>query len=101
MGKEFEVSVPHGLSQEDALKRIISLVEELKTRFGGQVTEIHEKWTDNSCDFSMKLKMFRLAGSIVVEPKVVVIRGTMPLGTGRYEGKAKSLIQDQAQKLLS
>lgn len=101
MGKEFEVSVPHRLSQEDALKRIMSLVEELKTRFGGQVTEIHEEWTDNSCKFSMKLKMFRLAGSIVVEPKVVVIRGTMPFGTGRYESKAKSLIQDQAQKLLS
>jgi hypothetical protein len=101
LGKEFEVSVPHHLSQEDALKRIMSLVEELKTRFGGQVTEIHEEWSDNSCHFSMKLKMFRLAGSILVEPKVVVIRGTMPLGTGRYEKKAKSMIQDQAQKLLS
>ncbi len=101
MGKEFEVSVPHHLSQEDALKRIKSLVEELKTRFGGQVSDVREEWTENSCNFSMKLKMFRLAGSIVVGPKVVVIRGTMPVGTGRYENKAKNLIQDQAQRLLS
>lgn len=101
MGKEFEVSVPHHLSQEDAMKRIKSLVNELKTRFGRQVTDVHEEWTKNSCNFSMKLKMFRLAGSIEVEPKVVVIKGTMPMGTGRYENKAKSLIQDEAQKLLS
>jgi hypothetical protein len=101
LGKEFEVSVPHHLSQEDAMKRIKSLVNELKTRFGGQVSDVHEEWTENSCKFSMKLKMFRLAGSIVVEPKVVVIKGTMPTGTGRYENKAKTLIQDQAQKLLS
>ncbi|CAN5869672.1 hypothetical protein BH23ACT12_BH23ACT12_24310 [soil metagenome] len=101
MGKEFVVSVPHQLSQEDALKRIMSLVEQLKAQYGDQIGSVTENWNDNRCDFSLKMKMFKLSGSIQVDESSAEIRGIMPLGTGRFEGKAKALIEQQAKLLLS
>lgn len=101
MGKEFVVSVPHQLSKEEALNRIKSLVQQLKAQYGNQVSNVSEKWDDDRCDFSLKMKMFKLTGSILVDDSSAEIRGTMPTGTGRFEGKAKALIEEQAKKLLS
>ena len=101
MGKQFVVSVPHKLSQEEALSRIKSLVNDLKSRYGDQVSDVRESWHGNKCDFSMKIKMFKLSGSMEVNESSAEIRGTMPPGTGRFEGKAKSLIEEHAKKLLS
>jgi hypothetical protein len=101
LGKQFVVSVPHQLSQEEALSRIKSLIDGLKRQYGSQVGAVTEKWHDNRCDFSLKLKMFKISGSILVDDSRAEIRGTMPPGTGRFEGKAKALIEEQARKLLS
>jgi hypothetical protein len=101
VGKQFEVSVPHKLSQEEALGRIKSLVADLKSQYGNQVSNVSENWTGNRCDFSLKMKMFKLSGTIEVDDSSAEIRGTMPTGTGRFEGKARALIQERAQKLLS
>ncbi len=101
MGKEFVVSVPHQLSEEEALSRIKSLVADLKSQYGSQVGNVTERWNGNKCDFSLKLKMFKLSGTILVDTSSAQIRGSMPPGTGRFEGKAKSLIEDRAKKLLS
>ena len=101
MGKEFVVSVPHQLSKEDALNRIKLLVQQLKAQYGNQVSSMSENWDDDRCDFSLKMKMFKLSGSILVDDSSAEIRGTMPPGTGRFEGRAKALIEEQAKKLLS
>lgn len=101
MGKQFVVSVPHELSQEEAVSRIKSLVNSLKRQYGDQVGDVSEQWHDNQCDFTVKMKMFRISGSILVDDSKAEIRGNMPPGTGRFEGKARALIERQAKTLLS
>lgn len=101
MGKQFEVSVPHQLSQEEALGRIKSLVEDLKAQYGNQVSNVSESWQGNTCDFSLKMKMFKISGTIEVNDSTAEIRGSMPPGTGRFEGRAKALIEERAAKLLA
>jgi hypothetical protein len=101
LGKQFVVSVPHELSQEEALSRIKSLVNSLKRQYGDQVGDVTERWHDNQCDFTVKMKMFRISGTILVDDSKAEIRGTMPPGTGRFEGRARALIERQATKLLS
>ena len=101
MGKQFLVSVPHQLSKEEALSRIKSLVDDLKAQYGNQVSNVSENWTDDRCDFSLKMKMFKISGTIEVNDSTAEIRGTMPPGTGRFEGKAKALIEQGAKRLLS
>ena len=101
MGRQFEVAVPHALSQEEALSRIKSLVNDLKDQYGDQVSNVTENWNGNKCDFSLKVKMFKLSGTIEVDDSTARIVGSMPPGTGRFEGKAKTLIEQRARELLS
>ncbi|HEX2052952.1 MAG TPA: polyhydroxyalkanoic acid system family protein [Actinomycetota bacterium] len=101
MGKQFVVSVPHSLGREEALSRIKSLLSDLKAQHGNQVSDVSENWHDGRCDFSLKVKMFKLSGSIEVGDSTAEIRGSMPPGTGRFEGKAKAMIEERAKKLLS
>lgn len=101
MGRQFIVSVPHQLSQEEALRRIKSLVADLKSRYGNQVSNVSEDWTGNRCDFSLKMKMFKVSGTIEVDDSTAEIQGTMPPGTGRFEGRARAMIEQGARSLLS
>lgn len=101
MGRQFDVTVPHRLSRDEALTRIKTLMAQLKAQHGSQVSEISESWQGNRCDFSLKVKIFRISGSIVVGDSTAEIRGTMPPGTGRYADKAQAMIADRARSLLA
>jgi hypothetical protein len=101
MAKEFKVSVPHSLSQEDAQSRVRGLLQDLKHVYATQISDVDERWSGGTCNFSLKMFVFKIQGSIAVEPKEVVVRGKMPVGTGKYEDKVKSLIESRAKALLA
>jgi hypothetical protein len=49
----------------------------------------------------MKMFVFKIQGSIVVSDEAVEVRGKLPLGTGKYEDRVKSLIEERAKGLLA
>lgn len=101
MAKEFKVSVPHELEQEEAVARIEGLVAELKKEYGDQVGRVEETWTGNRCEFSLKIKRINLSGTIEVTDSSAEIRGTLPFAARLFEGQAKELIAKRARELLS
>ena len=101
MGKDFVVTVPHSLTQEEALSRVKKLLGELKQAYGSQVSDVREQWDGSTCNFSLKMRVFKIQGSIKVRSEVVELNGKMPTGTGRYENKVRTLIEDRAKALLA
>lgn len=100
MAREFELSVPHTLPQAHAVNRVKMALAEARKAYGGQVSAINEEWEDNLCRFSMKVWRLTVSGTIEVGASAVEVRGKMPLGTGRYEEKAKALLGEQIGALL-
>lgn len=101
MAKEFNVVVPHQLSSDEALGRIKDLLADLRNMYSTQVSDVQEDWQGNLCQFSLKMFVFKIAGSIMVGSNTVEVRGKMPLGTGKYEGKVRSMIEQRAKILLA
>lgn len=101
MAKEFEVVVPHQLPTAEALSRIRDLLADLRNVYATQISDVREDWQGNLCQFSMKMFVFKIAGSIKVGSSAVQIRGKMPPGTGKYEDKVRSMIEQRATVLLS
>lgn len=101
MAKDFSVVVPHQLPVSEALSRIKALLADLRHMFGTQISDVRETWEGNICTFSLKMFLFRIAGSITVGSSAVEVRGKMPPGTRKYEAKVKTMIEQRAALLLA
>lgn len=101
MAKEFVVSVPHQLSKEEAIERIRGLVSQLRKEYGDQVSDVEEKWSGDRCEFSLRIRRMKLAGSIQVRSSSAEIRGNLPFAARMFEGQARKLIEQRARELLA
>jgi hypothetical protein len=101
MSREFLVTVPHSLPQEEALSRVKRLLQDLRKIYATQVSDVREEWNGGNCTFSLKMFVFRIQGSIEVTSQAVEVRGRMPLGTAKYEDRVKTLIANRTKGLLA
>jgi hypothetical protein len=101
MSREFKVTVSHSLSQEEALSRVKSLLQDLRKIYATQITDVQEEWKGGICDFSLKMFVFRIQGSVDVTSQAVEVRGRMPFGTAKYEDRVKTLITNRVKGLLA
>ncbi|MDB4978539.1 MAG: hypothetical protein JWM56_725 [Candidatus Peribacteria bacterium] len=93
-------TIPHPLSEQEALTRIKSLLEELKKEFGGKMTNLQEKWQGNTDAFSFTVMGFDVSGTLIVRDKEVELQGSLPLAALPFKGKIEETIRKEAQKVL-
>ncbi len=96
----FNMSVPHHLSQEDALKKIQNLLSEARKEHADKITNLEEKWDDNVGQFSFTIMGFAVAGKLTVTPSSIDIDSELPFAASLFKGKIKSLIEEKAAELL-
>lgn len=83
------------------MSRIKGLLHDTRSMYGNQISDVSEQWNGSDCRFRLKIWMFPLSGTISVGPAQAEVRGRLPLGTGRYEARARSLIEQRVRELLS
>lgn len=97
----FDISEPHGLLQDEALKRIKETLAELKTHFVDKISDLHEDWNGNTCKFSLSVKGFSGSGTMIVEPSEVKISGNLPFLALPFKVKIEYTIREWLKKLLA
>lgn len=95
------ISVPHSLPPAEALRRIQSMLGDLKRQYGDQVTEVTETWSGSTGEFSMTAMGLRISGTLAVEPAEVKLNGTIPFAAVPFRGRIEQLIREQAETLLA
>jgi hypothetical protein len=98
---KLEMTVPHQLSQQEALQRIRNLIPQLRQEYGKDITDLREQWQDNIGTFSFKVKGFSVSGKLTVEPSQINLSGTVPLAATFHKGKIETAIRERAKRLLS
>ena len=97
----FKMSVPHNLSQDEAQRRIQSLLGDLKQQYGDQITDLQESWSGTTGTFAMTAMGMKLSGTLAVQPNEVALDGSIPFAAVPFKGQIEKLIREQAEKLLA
>jgi hypothetical protein len=98
---KLDITIPHNLSQGEALTRIQGLLKQLQEEQKDTIRNVSEQWNGNEADFSFSAKGFDLAGKIRVEENSVTINGQLPFALSFFKGAISNVIKEKAGKLLS
>ncbi|HEX3997826.1 MAG TPA: polyhydroxyalkanoic acid system family protein [Pirellulales bacterium] len=95
-----QLTIPHHLSQEEALERLKGLLAKVKARYQNQVSDLEETWTDNVVQFGFKTYGFTIAGSMRVEPSEVRFDAKVPMAAMMFKGKIEQTLRDEITRVL-
>ena len=96
-----QMSIPHHLSQEEALKRIQTMLSEIKKEHGDMVENLQETWNNNQGDFSFSIKGFAVSGKLTVMPSTIELDGKIPMAVSFFKGTIITMINKKAAELLA
>lgn len=96
----FDMSIPHQLPQEEALKRIQQTLVQLKQEHGDKISKLTEEWNGNTGRFSLTAMGFDISGTLQVTPDAIHLEGELPFAASLFKGTIKSLISEKATALL-
>ena len=98
---KINLSVAHNLGQDEAKKRIASLLADSRTRFAGKVSNVAESWNGYVDAFSFEAMGFSVHGELDVQPAQVHIEMNLPWAAYPFKARIESEILMHAQQLLA
>ena len=98
---QLDITIPHGLSTQEALIRIQGLLKKLQQEQKDTIRDVSETWNGNEGEFSFSAKGFDLSGKIKVEENLVSIIGQLPFALSFFKGKISGIIKEKAGELLA
>lgn len=96
-----EMSIPHHLSQEEAMKRIQRLLETVKSEHSDKISDLTENWADNVGTFNVSAMGFSVSGTIAVTPAEVQLSSDLPFAAAFFKGRIETAIRERAAALLA
>jgi len=92
--------IPHELSAQDAQGRLQRFSEHLESKFGDQVKDLEQSWSDKELSFGFKTYGIRIDGKITVESESVNVDADLPFSAMMFKGKIESEIRQQLERIL-
>jgi hypothetical protein len=96
-----DMSIPHRLPKEEALKRIKTLLSETKKDHGDKISGLTEEWNGDTGRFSFSAKGFDISGTLTVTDSTVNVHGKLPFAVSLFKGTITKMINDKASELLA
>lgn len=98
---QLHMSLPHQLSQPEAMQRIKGLLESLRAENLDRINDLREEWSENVGTFSFSAMGFPVSGTLAVGPTDVQLSGELPLAATFFKSKIESTIRERAAELLA
>ncbi len=98
---KFNLTVPHRLSQDEALKRTKGLLEQAKRQHGDKIKNLSERWDGNRGTFSCSIVGYSVDGTLTIGKDQIVLDGTLPWKAVILKPVIASLIRGAAEKALA
>ena len=98
---KLNISVPHALTEDEALGRIKGMLTDLKRENEGTFSDLTEEWTGNGGRFSVKAMGMKVAGGLTVLADRVELNGDLPLTAAPFKGRIEQLVRERMERLLA
>jgi hypothetical protein len=97
---KFHVTVPHPLSQQDAIQKLNGFIDLLRSRYQDQVSGLEQSWDNNVLSFGFKTYGIQVNGKITVNDHQLDLDGDLPFAAMMFKGKIESSIRDELTRLM-
>ncbi|HEY3853043.1 MAG TPA: polyhydroxyalkanoic acid system family protein [Verrucomicrobiae bacterium] len=98
---KINLSVPHMLGEEEAKKRVASLIADSRAKFGAHMSDVSESWSGSVDNFSFRAMGFTIAGKLEVQASQLLIDISFPFAALPFKGRVESEILSHARQLLA
>jgi predicted NBD/HSP70 family sugar kinase len=98
---KIELSVAHHLGQEEAKKRISSLLADSRNRFAGRVSNVSDSWNGYLETFSFDAMGFAVGGKLEVQTNQVLLEMNLPWAAYPLKARIEEEILTHARQLLA
>jgi hypothetical protein len=95
------ISIPHNLSQDAALKRIKDAIAQAKVEHSNSIKDLQQSWNGNVGTFSGSAMGHSASGTITVKASEIVFDMALPFAASFFKRPIESGIRDFTTKLLS
>ena len=95
---KFNVTVPHSLSEEEAIERLNRFTETVGNN--DQVNSLEQSWEGNTLRFGFKTYGIPLKGAVAVAEGQLDVDGELPFSAMMFKGKIESEIEKMLAKLM-
>ena len=96
---KFQTTVPHTLSQQEAIERMNQFTETVGK--SDQVSDLEQSWEDNALHFGFKTYGIPLKGIVTVTDYNLDVNGDLPFSAMMFKGKIEGEIQKVLGKLMA
>jgi len=97
----FNMTLPHTLTQEEALRRIRGEIERLKTQYADKIGSLREGWNNHTYSFEVMAMGFKIPGAMIVRPFQVEIQADLPWLAMGIKGRIEATIRERMGSLLA
>jgi hypothetical protein len=98
---KINASVPHKLTQDEALRRIQARTAKIKAQYSSMVSDLTEDWSGYVGTFSGSARGFSVLGNLSVEPSQVVVEIALPFVALPLKGQIEARIRSELATLLA
>jgi Putative polyhydroxyalkanoic acid system protein (PHA_gran_rgn) len=95
------VSVSHRFSQDEALRRIQSVVAHAKTQYPDKIDDLHEGWNGYVGAFQISVQNQQGSRMVAVNPSDVTIQITVPVVAWFFKSRIESRKRDELTRILA
>lgn len=89
----FKANYEHNLGKELALEKLKSFSEEVRSKYGSQVSNMEENWDDEgNLQFGFTALGLKISGYLAVDERHAIIDGTLPFAAVAFRGKIEQEI---------
>jgi hypothetical protein len=85
------LQVPHTLGQAEATRRLKEKLNLAK----GKVTDLHERWQDNTLTFDFQIMNMKVSGTITVEETVIAVALDLPFAMMMFKGMVEQRVSQE------
>jgi|SRR5271165_6079881 len=94
------LTIPHNLSQDEALRRIKDAIAQAKSQHSSNIKDLQENWNGNVGTFSGSAMGQSASGTITVNPSQIIFDLTLPFAATFFKGKIEQGVREFTAKLL-
>jgi Putative polyhydroxyalkanoic acid system protein (PHA_gran_rgn) len=98
---ELTVSVPHHLSQDQALDRVKARFAQLQQQYSANTSHLQQDWNGNTGSFGFKAMGFDVSGTVVVGPAEVQLQLALPMAANFFKDRIQATIRDDLSRSLA